>query len=137
MRQARFENADWIPLLGRWMNSARRLQELRANLSELVKLHTSAGKPLVFFCGMGVAQTMPFGSVDDARAAVEYAVDATDGGKGRFLVPTNVISPAAPVDNIHEEHAKAYSTGDAAPPAERSGRGRFETRKRHPPRSRS
>ena len=121
VRQARFEDADWISLLGRWMNSARRLQEFRVNLSGPGKLQTSAGEPLVFFCGMVVAQTMPFGSADDVRADVEYAVDATDGSKGLFLFPANVINPAAPVENIRAAyaHAKTYSTGYATPPDQR------------------
>lgn len=96
-------------------------EELGVNLSNLVNLRTRDGDPLVFFCGMVVTQTLPWGSVDDVRADIEYAVDVTDGGKGLFLFPANVINPEVPLENIRAAYAcaKEYSSDYATPPAER------------------
>jgi hypothetical protein len=87
-------------------------EECGVHLSDLVKLRTRDGDPLVFFCGMVVTQTMPWGSVDDVRADIEYAIDVTDGGRGLFLFPANVINPEVPIENIRAAyaHAKEYST---------------------------
>jgi hypothetical protein len=96
-------------------------EELGVNLSDLVKLRTRDGEPLVFFCGMVVSQTTPLGSTDDVRADVEYVIDVTDGGRGLFLFPSNVINPEAPVENIRAayDHAQTYSADYDTPPADR------------------
>ncbi|MBT5534361.1 hypothetical protein HOK31_14945 [Candidatus Poribacteria bacterium] len=96
-------------------------EECGVHVSDLAKLRTRDGEPLVFFCGLVVTQTLPWGSVDDVRADIEYAIDATDGGRGLFLFPANVINPEVPIDNVRAaySHAKEYSTDYDTPANQR------------------
>jgi hypothetical protein len=96
-------------------------EELGVHLSDLVKLRTVKGERLVFFCGMNITRTLPWGDTQDVMNDVEYVVDVTDGGKGLFLFPANVINPEVPTENIRiaYEHARNYTSDYATAPANR------------------
>jgi hypothetical protein len=92
------------------------------------------GEELLFFAGLSVTRTLPFGKPEDARAEVDYLLDSTDGGKGMFLFTSNVTGVEVPVANIRAayEHLQKWdprqyrhSTGMkwAGPAIKMAGRG--------------
>ena len=58
------------------------------------------GQELLFFTGMSITRTLPFGTVDDVRREVEYFVEFTGGGRGMFLFTTNVTGVEVPSQNL-------------------------------------
>lgn len=71
---------------------------------ELRKLRSSLGEELLFFAGMSVTYTLPFGTVADVRDEVDYLIDYTDGGRNMFLFTSNVTGVEVPVENIREAY---------------------------------
>jgi hypothetical protein len=67
--------------------------ELRMKRSEL-------GEELLFFTGLSVSRTLPFGSEQDIKDEVDYFLDFTDGGKGMFLITSNVSGVEVPPGNL-------------------------------------
>jgi hypothetical protein len=74
--------------------------ELGVELSDLRSLRGPLGEELLFFAGLSVTRTLPFGTPEDARAEVDYLLDSTDGGKGMFLFTSNVTGVEVPLANI-------------------------------------
>jgi len=58
------------------------------------------GQSLLFFAGLNVTRTLPFGTVDDVREEIEYVMDYTDGGKGLFFFTSSSIGPEVPLENV-------------------------------------
>jgi hypothetical protein len=58
------------------------------------------GEELLFFTGLSVSRTLPFGSPQDVREEVDYFIDYTDGGKGMFLFTSNVTGVEVPPENL-------------------------------------
>ena len=58
------------------------------------------GEPLLFFAGLNVTRTLPFGTIEDVREEVEYVMDYTDGGKGLFFFTSSSIGPEVPLENV-------------------------------------
>ena len=58
------------------------------------------GDPLLFFTGMSVTRTLPFGSTRDVERDIDYCLDLTDGGRGLFLFSSNVTGVETPPENI-------------------------------------
>jgi hypothetical protein len=58
------------------------------------------GDPLLFFTGMSVTRTLPFGSTRDVERDIDYCLDFTDGGRGLFLFSSNVTGVETPPENI-------------------------------------
>lgn len=71
---------------------------------ELRKLRSRMGEELLFFAGMSVTYTLPFGTVKDVCDEVDYLLDFTDGGKGMFLFTSNVAGVEVPPENIKEAY---------------------------------
>jgi hypothetical protein len=74
--------------------------ELGIDINDLKKLRGPAGETLLFFTGLSVSRTLPFGNIEDICAEVDYFIDATDGGKGMFLFTSNVTGVEVPTQNL-------------------------------------
>jgi hypothetical protein len=59
-----------------------------------------AGERLLFFAGLNVSRTLPFGTIDDVAAEIEYVLDYTDGGQGLFFFTSSSIGPEVPLENV-------------------------------------
>ena len=73
--------------------------ELGLDLFELTKMRSRSGEPLLFFAGLSVSRTLPFGTGADVCSEVDYFVEAT-GGKGMFLFTSNVTGVEVPPENL-------------------------------------
>jgi hypothetical protein len=82
---------------------------------ELRSKRSAAGEELLFFTGMSVTGTLPFGSPQDVRDEVEWFHDWTDGGRGMFLFTTNVTGVEVPVENIRAGYGHVQSLAGRAP----------------------
>jgi len=84
--------------------------ELGIDLYDLKQKRSRLGEELLFFTGLSVSRTLPFGSVEDVRYEVDYFLDATDGGKGMFLFTSNVSGVEVPPENLIAayQHVKAW-----------------------------
>jgi hypothetical protein len=85
--------------------------ELGIDLYELRRMRSLQGEPLLFFTGLSVSRTLPFGTPDDVRDEIDYFIDATDGGQGMFLFTSNVTGVEVPPENI--QFAYHYLKGEA------------------------
>jgi len=84
--------------------------ELGMDLYELRQMRSLRGEALLFFTGLSVSRTLPFGTPDDVRDEIDYFIDATDGGQGMFLFTSNVTGVEVPPENIR--YAYQYLKGD-------------------------
>ena len=62
------------------------------------------GEELLFFTGLSVSRTLPFGTPSDVREEIDYFLDFTDGGKGMFLFTSNVTGVEVPPANLVEAY---------------------------------
>jgi hypothetical protein len=85
--------------------------ELGIDLYDLRKMRSLQGESLLFFTGLSVSRTLPFGTPDDVRDEIDYFIDATDGGQGMFLFTSNVTGVEVPPENI--QFAYQYLKGEA------------------------
>ena len=76
----------------------------------LRELRSARGEELLFFAGLSVTCTLPFGSREDVRREVDYLLDVTRGGKNMFLFTSNVTGVEVPPENILEayRHLRAF-----------------------------
>ena len=98
--------------------------ELGVDPAELRRLRSPFGQPILIFGGLSVTRTLPFGTPDDARAEVDYLLDATDGGRGLFLFTSNVTGAEVPAANLraayaHAREAPVFSAASPARPVAR------------------
>jgi hypothetical protein len=66
----------------------------------IAKRRSIRDERLLFFAGLNVTRTLPFGTIDDIREEIEYVLDYTDGGKGLFFFTSSSIGPEVPLENI-------------------------------------
>ena len=85
-------------------------EELGVHIADLIEKPAKNGDRLLFFGSFSVTSTLPWGTVQDVRNAVEHSIDVTDG-KGLFVLPANTINPEVPPENIRTmyEWPKVYS----------------------------
>ena len=88
--------------------------ELGIDIRELRQRRSAMGEELLFFTGLSVSRTLPFGAPQDIRDEVDYFADCTDGGQGMFLFTSNVTGVEVPPANIRA----AYEYGHTLRPAE-------------------
>ena len=74
--------------------------ELGLDIHEMRQKRSALGETLLFFTGLSVSRTMPFGTLDDIAAEIDYFVQGTDGGQGMFLFTSNVTGIEVPPDSI-------------------------------------
>lgn len=67
------------------------------------------GERLLFFAGMNVTRTLPFGTIEDVRREIEYVLDFTDRGQGLFFFSSSSIGPEVPLENVR--YACEYIAG--------------------------
>ncbi len=74
--------------------------ELGLDIYEMRKKRSKLGEELLFFTGLSVSRTLPFGSQQDIYDEVDYFLDATGGGTGMFLITSNVAGVEVPPENL-------------------------------------
>ena len=74
--------------------------ELGIDPYKLRKLRSRRGEEPLFFAGLSVSRTLPFGKPEDIRDEIDYFLDFTDGGKGLFLITSNVTGVEVPPENL-------------------------------------
>ena len=74
--------------------------ELGVDPYELRKKRSKLGEELLFFTGLSVSRTLPFGTEQDIQEEVDYFLDFTDGGRGMFLTTSNVSGVEVPPGNL-------------------------------------
>lgn len=87
------------------------------DIYDLRKLRSTLGEEPLIFAGMSVTRTLPFGTPDDVRDEIDYFIDATDGGRGLFLISSNVIGVEVPAENTRAgyEYIKTYDPRSPRP----------------------
>jgi hypothetical protein len=74
--------------------------ELGIDIVDLRRRHSALGEEMLFFTGLSVSRTLPFGTPADIAAEIDYFLDCTDGGRGMFLFTSNVTGVEVPPDNL-------------------------------------
>jgi hypothetical protein len=74
--------------------------ELGVDPYELKQRRSLLGEEILFFTGLSVSRTLPFGSAEDVRNEVDYFLDFTGGGRGMFLITSNVSGVEVPPENL-------------------------------------
>jgi hypothetical protein len=67
---------------------------------ELTKVKSRWGRPLILWGCVSVTTTLPFGSVEDVKAAVRRSFTLAGPGRGFALASTSSIMPDVPDENI-------------------------------------
>ena len=62
------------------------------------------GERLLFFAGLNVTRTLPYGTLEDVKAEIDYVLDYTEGGQGLFFFTSSSIGPEVPCENIVFAH---------------------------------
>jgi hypothetical protein len=83
--------------------------ELGIDPRDLRQRRSAMGEELLFFTGLSVSRTLPFGTPQDVRDEIDYFVDCTDGGRGMFLFTSNVTGVEVPPENIRAAYAYAHT----------------------------
>jgi hypothetical protein len=93
--------------------------ELGLDLYELKKKRSRLGEKMLFFTGLSVSRTLPFGTTQDIRDEVDYFLDATDGGQGMFLFTSNVTGVEVPPENLKTayQHVKEWDPAKSRIPS--------------------
>jgi len=94
--------------------------ELGIDIVDLRARRSALGEELLFFAGMSVSRTLPYGSPAEIADEIDYFVDCTDGGRGMFLFTSNVTGVEVPPDNLRAAYSyiktiKPYRQGSAKP----------------------
>ena len=79
---------------------------------DLRRRRSLRGEEPLFFAGLSVSRTLPFGTPAEVRDEVDYVMDYTDGGRGLFLFTSNVTGVEVPPENL----IAAYRYGEQASP---------------------
>ena len=85
-------------------------EEHGVNYAEMVKLRNWKGNPIVVWGCVSVSTTLPHGTPDDVRAAVERSFRLAGCGRGHILSSTSSIMPEAPEANVDAlfEHGRRF-----------------------------
>ena len=89
--------------------------ELGVDPYDLKQRRSRLGEEMIFFAGLSVSRTLPFGTPKDVRNEVDYFLDFTDGGKGMFLVTSNVTGVEVPPENLREAYRYVKAWDPARP----------------------
>jgi uroporphyrinogen decarboxylase len=81
--------------------------EFGIDLYEIRRLRSLLGEEPILFAGLSVSRTLPFGDPEAVRAEVDYFADATDGGRGLFLITSNVTGVETPPENLRAGYLHA------------------------------
>jgi hypothetical protein len=75
-------------------------RECGMDLEWIVDLRTMRGDPLLLFGPLSVTRTMPFGTPEDVREEVRWAMETCRGVASLVFLPSNTITPDIPLANI-------------------------------------
>jgi len=75
-------------------------EEAGVPYGEIVRLRSRWGRPLIVWGCVSVTTTLPFGSVEDVKAAVRRSFTLAGPGRGFGLASTSSIMPEVPDENI-------------------------------------
>jgi hypothetical protein len=94
-----------MPVLGRLLDlGVSGLQgfqeEAGVPFDHLVTLRSRWGRPLILWGCVSVTTTLPYGAVEDVRAAVRRSYELAGPGRGFGLASTSSIMPEVPDENI-------------------------------------
>lgn len=90
--------------------------ELGVDPYDLRKRRSRLGEEMLFFAGLSVSRTLPFGAPEDVRDEVDYFLDVTDGGKGLFLMTSNVTGVETPPENLRTAYSSYAKTWNPSSP---------------------
>jgi hypothetical protein len=93
--------------------------ELGVDPYDLRKRRSRLGDEMLFFAGLSVSRTLPFGGPDDVQDEVDYFLDFTDGGKGLFLMTSNVTGVETPPENLRTAYSYVKTWNPSSPRAVR------------------
>jgi len=74
--------------------------ELGVDPYDLKRRRSLQGEEMLFFPGLSVSRTLPFGDAHDIREEVDYFLDFSDGGHGIFMMTSNVTGVEVPPENL-------------------------------------
>lgn len=79
---------------------------------DMVQLTDPHGEPIGVWGCVSVVTTLPDGSPDDVRRAVERSFEVSGPGRGHVLSSTSSVMPEVPFENIDAlfEHGRAFGT---------------------------
>jgi hypothetical protein len=85
-------------------------EEAGVELEKMAALRTRSGSKPILWGSVSVTTTLPHGTTEDVRRAVERCIDILAPGGGFALAPTSSVCPEVPVENIFTlyEHGIAY-----------------------------
>ncbi len=89
--------------------------ELGVDPYELKKRRSRLGEEMLFFAGLSVSRTLPFGTAQDVRDEVDYFLDFTGGGQGLFLIASNVTGVEVPPENLRVAYSYVKQWDPAQP----------------------
>lgn len=89
--------------------------ELEVDPWEFKNKRGPLGEETIFFTGLSVTYTLPFGTPQDVKDEVDYFFDLTDGGRGMFLFTSNVTGVEVPSENLRTAYQYAKSHKMYAP----------------------
>ena len=89
--------------------------ELGVDPYDLRRRRSRLGEEIIFFAGLSVSRTLPFGTPEDVRDEVDYFLDFTDGGKGMYLMTSNVTGVEVPPDNLRTAYSYVKTWDPAQP----------------------
>ncbi len=78
--------------------------ELGVDPYQIRQKRSKLGEEILFFTGLSVSRTLPFGTEEDIRDEVDYFLDFTDGGRGMFLITSNVSGVEVPPENLQSAY---------------------------------
>ncbi len=90
--------------------------ELGLDMYAIRQKRSLLGEELLFFTGLSVSRTLPFGSLEDVREEVDFFLDFTEGGRGMFLITSNVTGVEVPPANLLEAYHYLKTWDPKQPP---------------------
>lgn len=71
---------------------------------------SSQGEKQLFMAGMNITRTLPFGTVDDVIAEVDWCLDYAGGGQQLLFFTSSSIGPEVPLENVVAgyHHARTF-----------------------------
>lgn len=75
-------------------------EEHGVDYAEIVKLRDPSGEPICVWGCVSVTSTLPHGTPEDVRAAIERSYVLAGRARGHILAPTSSILPETPDENI-------------------------------------
>ncbi|MGD9520263.1 MAG: uroporphyrinogen decarboxylase family protein [Armatimonadota bacterium] len=88
-------------------------EEHGVDYAQMVKLKDRRGRPLIIIGCVSVTSTLPHGTPDDVRAAVERSFTLAGRGRGFVLSSTSSVLPETPPENIDALFDHAHRFGQA------------------------